>query len=250
MTSFHPTNSPFNDAYRVVIYNILRKGVLTPSRIGNQYLLKHLVYGVDGNFDPRVVTSSPRKPNYEYAEAFASWILSGSTEMDPVLKELSPQAINFDATQEDMSAYELPENFSAFYGPRIARQVDDVAEELVASKDTRRAFVGVLDGLNDNKLLKPLREKELTKVEYPCTIGFMFDVEYSDRYQEDVLNITAYMRSQNCISVLPYDFYIAWKFLRLMSKKTGYHVGTINGVIHHAHVFERDLDQANFLVNE
>lgn len=231
----------FLDAYFSIIDGVLTSGNTTTSAFGNTKELDLVTYtilsptssflnGWPEKFDDR-------KPSEMYAVAFSDWILSGAKVMDPKLKILSPAASKFDSKREDLDAFELPESYSVFYGPRIQAQLDFVIDELKRSPDTRRAFISVLDGMNDNKLLEGLNDGSIERVEYPCTIGFHFSI------QEGHLNLKCMMRSQNMVSVFPYDFYVSRCLLEHVADCIGAPVGTISGVISNCHVYSRDIER-------
>jgi hypothetical protein len=239
----------FGQIYHDVLQEILLFGEVRSSRIGKTLDYKSVMYVVDKwstaeisrfEWEFENIPAGLHKPNFEYAHAFSDWVLSGSDTMPERLKELSPASKKFDAKQSDLSTFELPSNFSAFYGPRIAQQFLAVEMELSINPNTRRAWIGILDGLNDNKLLEGLRDGELPTVEYPCTIGFLFDVN-----EDFELNLSVFMRSQNMVSVWPYDYLIALKLLHKMAYVTGYKIGTITGIVSSAHIYDRDFKFAS-----
>jgi thymidylate synthase len=244
----------FGQIFRDLAWDICNYGTEKNSRIGKTLEARGEVYVVSkdstksiSNYESEFDSWSEelRKPHFEYAHAFADWVLSGNDIMPDSLKALNPNAGRYDAKQSDLSTFELPANFSMFYGPRVSAQIFEVAEELADNRDTRRAFISVLDGMNDNKLLSGLRHGELPTVEYPCTIGFQFDVN-----DDNDLNMTVIMRSQNMISVWPYDYLIALKLLHKMVYYTGYNVGTITGIVISAHIYERDFEFCAALFGE
>ena len=225
----------FKDAYIDILEQVYHYGAERESAFGSSCELRGLTYYIADPFKSFVEDwPTPRKPSAEYATAFANWVVSGSDVMPKELIELNPIAEKFNYNREDLEAFELPSSFSIFYGPRIAQQYEHVKNELIAFPETRRAVISVLDGINDNKMLSALRDGLLQKVEYPCTISIIFDVENGK------LNLTSVMRSQNMVSVWPYDFFIARTLLAKMAKDTGYEVGSISGMIASAHIYERD----------
>lgn len=244
------TYTNFSEAYLGVLDAIFFAGQESSSRIGNQKFIRHLTYETEVTLEEdnildrelRGVIFPGRSPNWEYAKAFAAFVLSGSTVMPQSLIDLNPMAAKFDSSQTNLEAYGLPGNFSMFYGPRIAKQVLEVGLELAVNRDTRRAYISVLDGINDNQLLAPLRDG-LDKVEYPCTIGFNFSVE------DDMLDIAVDMRSQNMVSVWPYDFYIATELLKAVAKIAGLQTGKVVGHVHNAHIYERDFAHVSQLLD-
>ncbi|QIG69707.1 thymidylate synthase protein [Rhizobium phage RHph_I46] len=248
--------SNFTSAFRYAIDDITGAGNITESAFGKTIELRNFGYSIDQdihsiNFEEHFEDwpANLRKPNLEYGRAFADWILSGSHSMPQILKDLNPVAERFDANRSDLSSFELPSNFSMFYGPRIFQQLENVIDELKAFPDTRRAWISVLDGVNDNKLLPALRNGDLKTVEYPCTIGFLFDT--TTKYtKERYLNCTVFMRSQNMVSVWPYDYLIGTKLQEYVAASTGYTIGEFNGIIGSAHIYERDWDFCRQFLNK
>nr|CAI3971242.1 thymidylate synthase [Ochrobactrum phage ORM_20] len=228
----------FKEAYTDILYTIFEFGVERNSAFGNSREILNIPYQIEKPFECFVEDwKTPRRPSVEYAEAFSDWVVSGSDKMPASLIELNPIADKFNYRREDLEAFELPSSFSVFYGPRIAQQYEHVKNELIAFPKTRRAVISILDGVNDNKMLSALRDGLLQKVEYPCTIALVFDV-----CEENKLNLTSIMRSQNMVSVWPYDFFIARKLLAKMAADVGLEPGTISGSIISAHIYERDYD--------
>jgi hypothetical protein len=248
--------SNFTSLLRDTIEVITGYGEVTESAFGKTIETRNYGYCIEQEFHSSEFEKhfldwplGVRKPNFEYGHAFSDWILSGSEVMPQNLLDLNPIAARFDANRSDLSSFELPSNFSMFYGPRIRQQLDLVIDELKAFPDTRRAWIQVLDGFNDNKLLPSLRNGDLKTVEYPCTIGFLFDTvqKYS---QERHLNCTVFMRSQNMISVWPYDYLIGTKLQEYVAERTGYTVGEFTGMIGSAHIYERDWSFCREFLNK
>ena len=233
----------FREVYIDLLYQIHEFGLDRKSAFGGSCELRNVTYTIENPFETFVENwPTPRKPSEAYAKAFADWVVSGSDTMPKELIELNPIAEKFNYNREDLEAFELPSSFSVFYGPRIAQQYEHVKNELIAFPETRRAVISVLDGINDNKMLSALRDGLLQKVEYPCTVSIIFDVE------DGKLNLTSMMRSQNMVSVWPYDFFIARTLLEKMAKDTGLVPGTISGMIASAHIYERDYDYVHQLM--
>ncbi|QIW87890.1 deoxycytidylate 5-hydromethyltransferase [Agrobacterium phage OLIVR5] len=237
----------FEDAYADVLDQIVNFGNTRESSFGSSKELRNFVYEIANPSTFVETWPTERKPSEEYAKAFADWVLSGSDVMPKSLIELNPIADKFNYRREDLEAFELPSSFSVFYGPRIAQQYDNVKNELRAFPETRRAVISVLDGINDNKMLSALRDDLLQKVEYPCTVALIFDIT-KDTDGISYLNVTSMMRSQNMVSVWPYDFFIAKTLLEKMAKDIGVQVGTVSGIISSAHIYGRDVEYAKSFV--
>ena len=241
-------NRNFGQVFHEMIFEILMSGSMTDTRIGKSLDIQNIMYRVDKDLDIEKYESffdfgpDIKKPNFAYAHAFSDWVLSGEETLDPKVVELNPIAAKFDAKQSDLSGFELPANFSMFYGPRIKSQLSEVVKELVEFPGTRRAYISVLNGETDNLLLSSLRNGELPTVEYPCTIGFNFRTRKDGGVRK--LDMTVFMRSQNMYTVWPYDYLINLKLFHAVSKATGYEIGSLYGVVSSAHIYERDFGNA------
>ncbi|ASV44650.1 deoxycytidylate 5-hydroxymethyltransferase [Agrobacterium phage Atu_ph04] len=235
----------FSEAYIDAIYHVMGDGKEKDTRVSRSKEIRMFSYTVLEN-DIDIVKFEedfrlldlPRYPSFEYAQKFADWVLSGNDKISEELFKLNPGISKYDANQSDLSTYELPSNFSMFYGPRISEQLWQVIDELNENKDTRRAFISVLDGINDNKLLEPLRTEEIKTVEYPCTVGFNFEID------DDTLNLEIFMRSQNLVTVWPYDYFIAVQLLKFVAQQTGRKVGSISAAVASMHIYKSDYDFA------
>lgn len=244
-------HNTFSEAYIDAIYQVMNDGHEKNTRVSRSKELRMFTYTVEQNdidleqFEEDFKSLNlPRYPNFEYAEKFAGWVLSGDPQISMELYRLNPMISKYDANQSDLSTYELPSNFSMFYGPRIHAQIWQVIDELNENKDTRRAFISVLDGINDNKLLEPLRTEEVKTVEYPCTIGFNFEIE------EDTLNLEIFMRSQNLVTVWPYDYFIAVQLLKFVAKHTGRKIGLISAAVASMHIYKSDYEFAQIAMEK
>ncbi|QIG68073.1 thymidylate synthase protein [Rhizobium phage RHph_Y68] len=247
----------FHEAFRYLIDDVTGRGTIQESAFGKTVELRNYDYSIrtdirstefEKHFDEW--PEGLKKPNFEYGHAFADWILSGTPEMPQRLLEINPFAAKFDANRSDLSSFELPPNFSMFYGPRVHQQIHLVIDELKAFPDTRRAWIQILDGFNDNKLLPALRNQDIKTVEYPCTIGFLFDTEKSPYSGERYLNCTVFMRSQNMVTVWPYDYLIGSKLQEYVAAQTGYTVGLFSGMIGSCHIYERDWNFCRQFLNQ
>lgn len=163
--------------------------------------------------------------SYDYAEKFWGFLISGGTDAEEVFKDY-PQVSNFiSKPKSDV----LPDNFNTFYGPRIAKQIPVLLEEL-KKENSRRVVLHILNE-EDQKLLN-LDEK----LEYPCTDSITFNVRNGKLYSH------CHMRSQNCAVVMQLDFYLQWKLMEHVANQLGLELGTYTHSIVSAHIFERDID--------
>jgi len=161
--------------------------------------------------------------NYEYAEEFFQWILSGSTSLSQRIKELNPFAKQF------VDSTNLPESYSSSYGAKIKQQLDIVLHELGSNKESRRAYVNVL--YPEDKIILGVE----TTHEFPCTIGFQFLI------RDNKLHMSVQMRSNNVVKVMPYDVYNFTRLQQYVGQKLGLELGNYYHYIVSAHIFNKNL---------
>ena len=168
--------------------------------------------------------------NYEYADEFFKWLLTGDTDLTEKIKKLNPYASKFtDSTN-------LPESFSSTYGWKIKEQLPLVLKELSEGR-SRRAYINIL--LPEDKIIL----SKNTTHEYPCTIGIQFLRRGSK------LHCIVNMRSNNIFSVLPYDVYNFTMLQIYVAKLVKLDMGRYYHTINSAHIYKRDLDKINESIN-
>jgi thymidylate synthase len=182
----------------------------TYERIGEGFVLIH----------PLVNQNS--RSNYEYAEAFFEWLISGQKQLSKRLLDINPWVGRF--TAEDG----LPPNFSASYGWKIKKQLQGVIEELKGIEGSRRGYISIL--FDEDSIIRTIK----TTHEYPCTIGLHFLM------RDGLLHLIANMRSNNCIKVMPYDVYNFTMLQKHVSDILMIPVGYYYHQINSAHVFKGD----------
>lgn len=213
-------------------YATIEKKILTQLvRSGRTHYLVDTLEHIGGSFTLfNPANNKNDRSNYEYAEAFFRWLLSGDTSLSEKIKELNPMAKKFVDTTN------LPEGFSSSYGQKIVRQLPVIFQEL-RRPDSRRAYINLL--LEEDKVILG---KETTH-EYPCTIGVHFFI------RADRLHMVVNMRSNNLWAVLPYDVYnftMLQQHVAKMMSPAGYiGLGPYHHTMNSAHVFKRDLDKIN-----
>lgn len=200
---------------------------ISPTRIGDARELLDVTASASSTLDYEFKDPRISRISYAYASTFWDFMISGGTDAEAAFKDY-PQVAKF-LTKPKSDA--LPANFNTFYGPRIAKQLPLIIDELKRSPTTRRATLMIL---NENDLA--LLDKDET-LEFPCTIAFNFTIRGGK------LILSTVMRSQNLAVVLQLDLYLQARLLHLVAdelgidrKDTEYHVHMIN-----AHIFERDV---------
>jgi thymidylate synthase len=227
------------EAYALLLHKVYKHGITVAGRTGQtkELLNTQLTVSLDSPND-FYIHSEERNVNYEYAESFAEFILSGA-KFDKAFFDKYPHTKKF----IDHGG-ELPATFSTAYGPRIKEQLDDLLWHLAKEPNSRRAVLHILYP-NDKQILG-------TKVtmEYPCTK----DVQFSLR--NGLLNISINMRSNDVYNVLPYDlfnFMTLFEYVRsLLARRTGLDIklGTYHHSITSAHYLVKDEEQLKHIVNE
>jgi len=129
------------------------------------------------------------RSNYDYADKFFEWLLSGEKELSQDVLKANPWVARFVDTSG------LPDNFSSSYGWKIQQQITDVCREIIEHKESRRGYLQILQP--EDNIIRTAK----TTHEYPCTIGLHFFVRGGK------LHLMVNMRSNNLYSVMPYDVY-------------------------------------------
>ena len=164
-----------------------------------------------------------KRSNYRYADAFFRWLLTGEKTLSPELLSINPWVSRFVSTKD------LPDSFSASYGWKLKEQEDDIKNELLTHRATRRAYANVLYTADH------IITKVKTTHEYPCTIGLHFFI------REDQLHLMVNMRSNNIYSVMPYDVYNFTEYQKKIAEDLKINVGLYIHQINNAHLYKGDV---------
>ena len=223
--------STFEDAFVGINRAIMDSPEFTTSsRLGDMHEISSLTYVVE---DPRTFkfnNESIGRLDYDYANKFYQWMVTGSTDNEALLKDY-PNIARF---MEKPKSADLPANFNTFYGPRILHQLPHIEKELREHPDTRRAVISILD--KDDVLLLDKPDETL---EFPCCDSATFFI------REGKLHIHLHMRSQNMGQVLKLDMYLWGRFTCEFAEKLGLPLGTFTSTIVSAHVFNKDIAYLN-----
>ena len=180
-----------------------------------------------------VMRDPGRKLNYRFMAAEASWILSGSNQLAPLL-EVNPKMAAF--SDDGLT-------LAGAYGPRILSQFIYVVEKITSDPDTRQATMTIWTP-------NPGPSKDI-----PCTVAMDF------KLRDGRLNAHVFMRSSDVWLGLPYDVFaftsvactIVAALNRRMSddeKAAGARVlpGTLFLTAASSHVYEEHVDAARVLL--
>jgi thymidylate synthase len=203
------------------------------SRLGDMLEIQSLTYEVANPTTYKFTNENIGRLDYNYADTFYQWMISGSTDNEILLKEY-PNVARF---MEKPKSPDLPANFNTFYGPRILEQLPHIIKELKDHPDTRRAVISILDK-SDALLL----DKPNETLEFPCCDSATFSI------REGKLNIHLHMRSQNMGQVLKLDMYLWGRFQTQIAEELNLPVGRFTSTVVSAHVFEKDVTYLNDLI--
>lgn len=219
----------FEDAFKRANQVVLAApDFTTDSRIGRCLEIGSMSLEV---FDPTTFKfKDPRinRIDYEYAEAFWQFMISGGTDAQEAFKEYPNVAKFISKPKSDA----LPENFNTFYGPRIVAQLPAILKELKEKPNSRRAVFQILQE-RDQALLDSDES-----LEYPCTDSVTYYI------RDGALYAHTHMRSQNVAIVLQLDIYLQGKLMQFIADQCGVELGTYTHTMVSAHIFERDFDYA------
>jgi thymidylate synthase len=224
----------FEDAFLKINKEIIENPqYTTTSRIGNVSEIQGYTYRVK-NLGSFVFTEKNiGRLDYDYADTFYNWMISGSSDNKAVIDKY-PNVARF---MEKPKSEQLPQNFNTFYGPRILDQLPFVLKELKTNPDTRRAVISILDS-QDLLLL----DKDET-LEFPCCDSATFSI------RNNKLNVHVHMRSQNMGQVLKLDMYLWGRFTCELANQLNLEFGEFSSSVVSAHVFNKDFDYINSLIN-
>lgn len=163
------------------------------------------------------------RSNYEYAEKFFEWMMSGEIVLSKELLQINPWVKRF------VDSSGLPENFSTSYGWKIKNQLGQRIKELSRDRESRKAYVSIL--IPEDYRVVAFGSTQ----EYPCTIGIQLFI------REERLHMMVNMRSNNIWAVLPYDVYNFTCLQDYVAKQLGITMGYYHHQINSAHIFKGDV---------
>jgi thymidylate synthase len=177
----------------------------------------------------RMITNETREFNLEYAEAEWQWYLSG----EPTIDTLGSIYGKIPKIWQKMADENGKVNSN--YGAQWERgwQLDKVVAMLKNNPNTRQAAISIYDG------------KEISSYKYdtPCTYAVQFTVV------DNKLNMCVTMRSNDLWFGFCIDQYCFSKLQEMVSKRTGYDVGTYYHFAHNLHLYDDQLPEINTLTS-
>ena len=177
----------------------------------------------------RMITNETREFNLEYAEAEWQWYLSG----EPTIDTLGSIYGKIPKIWQKMADENGKVNSN--YGAQWERgwQLDKIVAMLKNNPNTRQAAISIYDG------------KEISSYKYdtPCTYAVQFTVV------DNKLNMCVVMRSNDLWFGFCNDQYQFSKLQEMVSKRTGYDMGTYYHFAHNLHIYNDKLPEQNTLTS-
>lgn len=180
--------------------------------------------------EPRNQFLTLRKRNYNpyFAMVEASWILSGSNNLDCLKKIIS----NYDKYSDD------GHSLNGAYGYRIQEyfqqnQLDSVVNLLTQDPSSRRAVITMFcpDDLINN-----------SSRDIPCNISICFKIRNSK------LDITIINRSNDIFLGIPYNVFVFNLVQRHVAEKLGINIGVQRHFTDSLHLYERDFKKTDEII--
>ena len=165
----------------------------------------------------------------DYAEAEWKWYLSGSPNIDKLgeIYGITPKIWQQMADWKN----EVRSNYGCQW--EREHQLDKVVAMLKENPETRQAAISIYDG------------KEIGKYKYdtPCTYAVQFTVI------DNKLDMCVVMRSNDLWFGFCNDQYQFSKLQEMVSKRTGYDMGTYYHFAHNLHIYDDQLPEQNTLTS-
>ena len=171
----------------------------------------------------RLIDTWYREWNHTYAEAEWQWYLTG----EPTAQTLGEIYGKIPKIWQDMTDGNGKVNSN--YGSQWERgwQLDKVVAMLKNNPDTRQAAVSIYDG----------KEISTYKYDTPCTYAVQFTVV------DGKLNMCVTMRSNDLWFGFCNDQYCFSQLQEMVSKRTGYDMGTYYHFAHNLHIYKDQLNR-------
>jgi thymidylate synthase len=168
-----------------------------------------------------IITNKERKFNIKYAEAEWEWYMSGNPDIEKLGEIYGKIPVIWKRMANDLG------KVNSNYGYQWQRndQIGYVAKKLIADPNTRQATISIYDG----------KEHNIYSKDTPCTYAIQFTVLNS------TLHMSVYMRSNDLWFGFCIDQYCFSMMHLMMSKMTGYDVGTYYHHAHNLHLYNNKI---------
>jgi len=178
----------------------------------------------------RVIFNKERNINFSFMVAEWLWIMSGSNDV-AMISYYNSVIANYSDDGKTMHGA---------YGKRINKfhQLENVIKKLEEDPDSRQAMIIIF---------QPSDVVQKTK-DVPCTILFQFFI------RDYKLHMITYMRSNDVLLGLPYDLFNFTMIQEYVSTRlnndTSFGMGTYTHMVGSLHMYERDSDRINDVIDE
>lgn len=168
----------------------------------------------------KIITTTKRKFNEDYALKEWNWYLSGSRDAAKISEHAKIwKQMMIPGTTNVVSNYGYFWNYN--------KQLVRIIEELKNNKETRRAVL----------VHYQLHELDIYKYDTPCNICLNFYVK------DDKLEMTIFARSIDLWFGFCNDQYQFAKLMEMVSHKTGYEIGSMHWMITNLHLYQKHLNK-------
>lgn len=168
----------------------------------------------------RVITTSVRKFNQDYAEYEWDWYLTGNRDALEISERAKIWKQMFVADTTEVNS-----NYGHFWNKN--NQLDRAIEELRSNPVSRRAIVVHYD----------INELDRYQYDTPCNVVLNFYM------QDDFLNLTVFARSIDLWYGYCNDQYCFSKLMELAANRLNCKVGPMNWFITNLHLYEKHLNK-------
>jgi len=181
-----------------------------------------------------------RRLNYPFMFAEFLWVFCGRSDV-AMIRHYNSNIVKYSDDGQ---------TFYGAYGPRWRSQIGGVVERIRNDADTRQAIIGVwrpeynivqrdYDSLEN-------RSEDVgytTTKDVPCTLTMQY------MFRQGRLEATVSMRSSDAWLGIPYDIFNFAMLQRAVAAELQVEAGPLTLVIGSSHIYERDADQAGWVLN-
>jgi thymidylate synthase len=205
--------------YAMLVRAVIEQGRHRPSRNGDTLDLGHVITYLHSPF-AALPLGVGRQLNRKIAAAEACQLIGAFSDPE-LLVSASPNFIKF--MEPELK------NFHGAYGERIGHQFPALLHKFASDLGTRQGVITLWDSLRDN---------QVGKRDYPCTVMLQFEVV--DNY----VNMHVVMRSNDVWLGVPYDWFQFTQLHITASNLLGIPPGTYTHQSLSTHIYMTDVEKA------
>ena len=210
----------------------IHRGLIVSALLADDNVLFNERFVIDepGDIDNCIGISA----NVEYYKKFLAWLTSDDNSVKGAFTAMSEKAQKYAMEYKGRNVA---------YGPRIMFQIDKVISELRDFPDTRRAVITILEK-EDHLINDHVKHDDGMIVEFPCTIAYTFHIS------DNKLCASTIMRSNNIVSVVGLDVFLATSLQRMIAVALNLECGEYSHFMINAHIIEAELERASSYVGK